>query len=124
MALPPCHTLIQFYVNDGKLSLQLYQRSADIFLGVPFNIASYALFTMMIAQVCGYEAGEFIHTFGDAHIYNNHIEQLELQLSREVRSLPKMKINPTVKSIFDFTFDDFQLIDYNPHPHIKGKVAV
>ena len=123
-ALPPCHAFFQFYVADGKLSCQLYQRSADIFLGVPFNIASYALFTMMIAQVCGYEAGEFIHTFGDAHIYNNHIEQLELQLSREVRSLPKMKINPTVKSIFDFTFDDFQLIDYNPHPHIKGKVAV
>lgn len=124
MALPPCHCLFQFYVSNNKLSCQLYQRSADIFLGVPFNIASYALFTMMIAQVCGYEAGEFIHTFGDAHIYNNHIEQLELQLSREVRSLPKMKINPTVKSIFDFTFDDFQLIDYNPHPHIKGKVAV
>ena len=123
-ALPPCHAFFQFYVADGKLSCQLYQRSADIFLGVPFNIASYALFTMMIAQVCGYEVGEFIHTFGDAHIYNNHKEQLELQLSRDLRPLPKMKINPDVKSIFDFTFDDFELVDYNPHPHIKGKVAV
>lgn len=123
-ALPPCHAFFQFYVAEGKLSCQLYQRSADIFLGVPFNIASYALFTMMIAQVCGYEVGEFIHTFGDAHIYNNHQEQLELQLSRDLRPLPKMKINPDIKSIFDFTFDDFQLIDYNPHPHIKGKVAV
>ena len=124
MALPPCHTLFQFYVADGKLSCQLYQRSADIFLGVPFNIASYALFTMMIAQVCGYKAGEFIHTFGDAHIYNNHIEQLELQLSRDIRPLPMMKINPIIKNIEDFTFEDFELINYNPHPHIKGIVAV
>ncbi|QTE23885.1 thymidylate synthase [Polaribacter cellanae] len=123
-ALPPCHAFFQFYVADGKLSCQLYQRSADIFLGVPFNIASYALFTMMMAQVCGYKAGEFIHTFGDAHIYNNHIEQLELQLSREIRALPKMKINPEITSIFDFDFEDFELIDYNPHPHIKGKVAI
>ncbi|MBP2832434.1 thymidylate synthase [Aquimarina sp. U1-2] len=123
-ALPPCHAFFQFYVANGKLSCQLYQRSADIFLGVPFNIASYALFTMMIAQVCGYEAGEFIHTFGDAHIYNNHIEQLELQLSREPRKLPKMIINPEVKNIFGFVFDDFKLVGYDPHPHIKGKVAV
>ena len=123
-ALPPCHAFFQFYVSDGKLSCQLYQRSADIFLGVPFNIASYALFTMMMAQVCGYKAGEFIHTFGDAHIYNNHVEQLELQLSREIRPLPKMKINPNIKNIEDFTFDDFELLDYNPHPHIKGKVAI
>ena len=123
-ALPPCHAFFQFYVADGKLSCQLYQRSADIFLGVPFNIASYALFTMMIAQVCGYQPGEFIHTFGDAHIYNNHKEQLELQLSRDIRDLPTMKINPKVKSIFDFTFDDFELVNYNPHPHIKGVVAV
>ena len=124
MKLPPCHAFFQFYVADGKLSCQLYQRSADIFLGVPFNIASYALFTMMIAQVCGYQAGEFIHTFGDAHIYSNHVEQLELQLSRELRPLPKMKINSEVKSIFDFKFEDFELLDYNPHPHIKGAVAV
>ena len=123
-ALPPCHAFFQFYVADGKLSCQLYQRSADIFLGVPFNIASYALFTMMMAQVCGYEAGEFIHTFGDAHIYNNHMEQVELQLSRECRSLPKMQMNPDVKDIFDFKFEDFSLIDYNPHPHIKGLVAI
>ncbi|HZJ20144.1 MAG TPA: thymidylate synthase [Pricia sp.] len=123
-ALPPCHAFFQFYVADGKLSCQLYQRSADIFLGVPFNIASYALFTMMMAQVCGYETGEFIHTFGDAHIYNNHMEQVELQLSREPRPLPKMVINPEVKDIFDFTFDDFTLTDYNPYPHIKGVVAV
>ena len=123
-ALPPCHAFFQFYVSDGKLSCQLYQRSADIFLGVPFNIASYALFTMMMAQVCGLEAGDFIHTFGDAHIYNNHMEQVELQISREPRSLPKMKINPEVKDIFDFKFEDFTLIDYNPHPHIKGKVAI
>ena len=124
MALPPCHTLFQFYVADNKLSCQLYQRSADIFLGVPFNIASYALLTMMVAQVCGYEAGEFIHTFGDAHVYSNHFEQLELQLSREPRPLPKMHINPNVKDIFDFTFEDFTLVDYNPHPHIKGVVAI
>ena len=123
-ALPPCHAFFQFYVSDGKLSCQLYQRSADIFLGVPFNIASYALFTMMMAQVCGYEVGEFIHTFGDAHIYSNHYEQLELQLSREARPLPTMKINPEINSIFDFTFDDFELLNYNPHPHIKGAVAI
>ena len=123
-ALPPCHAFFQFYVSEGKLSCQLYQRSADIFLGVPFNIASYALFTMMMAQVCGYEVGEFIHTFGDAHIYSNHYEQLELQLSREARPLPTMKINPKINSIFDFTFDDFELLNYNPHPHIKGAVAI
>ncbi|WP_298930525.1 thymidylate synthase [uncultured Allomuricauda sp.] len=123
-ALPPCHAFFQFYVADGKLSCQLYQRSADIFLGVPFNIASYALFTMMMAQVCGYEPGDFIHTFGDAHIYNNHMEQVELQLSRDQRPLPKMRINPAVKDIFEFTFDDFELVNYNPHPHIKGIVAV
>ncbi|MFK3959112.1 thymidylate synthase [Pseudalkalibacillus hwajinpoensis] len=124
MALPPCHCLFQFYVADGKLSCQLYQRSADVFLGVPFNIASYALLTMMMAQVCDLEPGEFIHTLGDAHIYNNHIEQVNLQLTREPRDLPKMKINPDVKSIFDFSFDDFELTDYNPHPHIKGEVSV
>ena len=123
-ALPPCHAFFQFYVHEGKLSCQLYQRSADIFLGVPFNIASYALFTLMMAQVCGYEAGEFIHTFGDAHIYNNHMEQLELQRSRAPKPLPKMILNPEITNIFDFTFDDFTLIDYDPHPHIKGKVAV
>ena len=123
-ALPPCHAFFQFYVADGKLSCQLYQRSADIFLGVPFNIASYALFTMMMAQVCGYQYGEFIHTFGDAHIYSNHIEQLELQLSRDFRPLPKMKLNPEITNIFDFKFEDFTLEDYNPHPHIKGAVAV
>ncbi|MBV1887831.1 MAG: thymidylate synthase [Urechidicola sp.] len=123
-ALPPCHAFFQFYVADGKLSCQLYQRSADTFLGVPFNIASYALFTMMMAQVCGYEAGDFIHTFGDAHIYSNHFEQLELQLSREPRKLPKMILNPDVENIFDFTIKDFTLEDYNPHPHIKGVVAV
>ncbi|CAM4334535.1 thymidylate synthase [Flavobacterium terrigena] len=123
-ALPPCHAFFQFYVSDGKLSCQLYQRSADIFLGVPFNIASYALFTMMVAQVCGFEAGEFIHTFGDAHIYNNHIEQVNLQLSREPRKLPIMKLNPNVTNIFDFTFDDFTLEGYEPHEHIKGAVSV
>ena len=123
-ALPPCHAFFQFYVHEGKLSCQFYQRSADIFLGVPFNIASYALFTMMMAQVCGYQAGEFIHTFGDAHIYNNHIEQLELQRSRKPRPLPKMILNAEVDNIFDFTFDDFTLVDYDPHPHIKGKVAI
>lgn len=124
MALPPCHTLFQFYVADGKLSCQLYQRSADTFLGVPFNIASYALLTMMVAQVCDLEPGEFIHTFGDAHIYSNHIEQVNLQLSRECRALPQMKINPAVKDIFGFTFEDFELVNYDPHPHIKGEVAV
>ncbi len=124
MALPPCHTLIQFYVADHKLSLQLYQRSADIFLGVPFNIASYALLLMMVAQVTGYEVGEFIHTLGDAHIYTNHFEQIELQLSREPKERPTMKINPHVTSLFDFTFEDFELINYHPHPAIKGKVAV
>jgi len=124
MALPPCHALFQFYVADGKLSCQLYQRSADIFLGVPFNIASYALLTMMMAQVCNLEIGDFVHTLGDAHIYTNHFEQTELQLSRETKALPKMKINPEVKSIFDFTIDDFELVDYEFHPHIKGKVAI
>jgi thymidylate synthase len=123
-ALPPCHAFFQFYVADGKLSCQLYQRSADIFLGVPFNIASYALFTMMIAQVCGLQVGDFIHTFGDAHIYNNHIEQVQLQLSRECRPLPTMKLNPEITNIFDFTFDDFTLEGYDPHEHIKGAVAV
>ena len=123
-ALPPCHAFFQFYVADGKLSCQLYQRSADIFLGVPFNIASYALLTMMMAQVCGYEPGDFIHTFGDAHIYNNHMEQVELQLSREPRPLPTMKINPEISDIFGFTFEDFKLENYNPYPGIKAKVAV
>ena len=124
MALPPCHTIFQFYVADGKLSCQLYQRSADVFLGVPFNIASYALFTMMVAQVCGLEAGDFIHTFGDAHLYSNHLEQAELQLSRELRELPTMKINPEVTDIFEFKYEDFELLNYDPHPHIKAAVAV
>jgi len=124
MALPPCHALFQFYVADGKLSCQLYQRSADVFLGVPFNIASYALLTMMVAQVCDLEPGEFIHTLGDAHLYSNHLDQTELQLSRTPYPLPKMKINPEVKNIFDFKFEDFELVDYKYHPHIKGAVAV
>ncbi len=124
VALPPCHAFFQFYVADGKLSCQLYQRSADIFLGVPFNIASYALLTLMIAQVCDLQPGDFVHTFGDAHIYNNHIEQLELQLSREPKPLPKMILNPEIKNIFDFKFEDFTLEGYEPHPHIKGAVAV
>ena len=124
MALPPCHAFFQFYVANGKLSCQLYQRSADIFLGVPFNIASYALLTMMVAQVTGLEAGEFIHTLGDAHLYSNHLEQAELQLSREPFPKPTMKINPDVKTIADFKFEDFELVNYEAHPHIKGKVAV
>lgn len=124
MALPPCHCFMQFYVNDGKLSCQLYQRSADVFLGVPFNIASYSLFTMMIAQVCGLKYGTFVHTIGDAHIYLNHLEQINTQLSREPRALPTMKINPNVKSIYDFKYEDFELENYNPHKGIKGKVAL
>ena len=124
MNLPPCHAFFQFYVADGKLSLQLYQRSADTFLGVPFNIASYALLTMMVAQVCGLEPGDFIHTFGDVHIYNDHREQVELQLTRTPRRLPRMKINPDVKDIFSFKFEDFELEDYDPYPTIKGKVSV
>ena len=123
-ALPPCHAFFQFYVTDGKLSCQLYQRSADIFLGVPFNIASYALLTMMMAQVCDLKPGDFIHTFGDAHIYSNHSEQIKLQLSRTPRSLPTMELNSSVKNIFDFKFEDFTLTNYNPHPHIKGIVSV
>jgi thymidylate synthase len=124
MALPPCHTLFQFYVADGKLSCQLYQRSADTFLGVPFNIASYALLTMMLAQVCNLEPGDFVHTFGDAHLYNNHLEQAQLQLSRDIRPLPTMKINPEVNDIFSFKYEDFELLNYDPHPHIKAVVAV
>lgn len=124
MALPPCHAFFQFYVADNKLSCQLYQRSADVFLGVPFNIASYALLTMMVAQVCDLEYGDFVHTLGDAHLYTNHFEQAQLQMSREPRSIPTMKINPEVKDIFSFTFEDFTLENYDPHPHIKGVVAV
>ncbi|WP_457609955.1 thymidylate synthase [Lutibacter sp.] len=123
-ALPPCHAFFQFYVTEGKLSCQLYQRSADIFLGVPFNIASYALLTLMMAQVCNLKPGDFIHTFGDAHIYNNHKEQIDLQLSREPRELPKMELNPKINNIFDFSFEDFNLVNYNPYPHIKGTVSV
>lgn len=123
-ALPPCHAFFQFYVADGKLSCQLYQRSADVFLGVPFNIASYALLTIMMAQVCDLQAGDFVHTFGDAHIYSNHKEQIELQLSRTPKALPTMKMNPEIKDLFAFTYDDFELIDYNPHPLIKGNVAI
>lgn len=125
MALPPCHVLFQFYVhNDERLSCQLYQRSADIFLGVPFNIASYSLLTLMLAQVCGYKPGEFVHSFGDVHLYQNHLEQAELQLGREPRALPKMKINPDVRDLFAFKFEDFELVDYDPHPTIKAPVAV
>lgn len=124
MALPPCHSMFQFYVSEGKLSCQLYQRSADTFLGVPFNIASYALLTMMIAQVCNLKLGDFVHTFGDVHLYNNHLDQVKLQLTRDFRALPTMKINPEVKDIFAFKLEDFELINYDPHPHIKGAVAV
>lgn len=124
MALPPCHMFFQFYVANGKLSCQLYQRSADIFLGVPFNIASYALLTMMVAQVCNLKVGDFVHTFGDAHLYSNHFEQAKLQLSRTPRELPTMKINPEIKNIFDFKYEDFELLNYHPHPHIKAPVAV
>ena len=124
MALPPCHAFFQFYVNENKLSCQLYQRSADIFLGVPFNIASYSLLTMMIAQVCNLQYGDFVHTLGDAHIYKNHFEQVKTQLTRKPKTLPKMRINHNIKNIFDFKFEDFDLVDYDPHPHIKGKVAI
>ena len=124
MALPPCHLLFQFYVADGRLSLQLYQRSADCFLGVPFNIASYSLLLLMVAQVCGLEPGEFVHTTGDTHLYLNHMEQTDLQLTREPRPLPQMRLNPEVKNIFDFKYEDFELLNYDPHPHIKGVVAV
>lgn len=124
MALPPCHCLFQFYVADGKLSCQLYQRSADTFLGVPFNIASYSLLTLMMAQVCDLEPGEFVHSFGDVHLYSDHIEQARLQLTRDPRPLPKMKINPDVKDLFEFKFEDFELVDYDPHPHIKAAVSV
>ena len=124
MALPPCHSLFQFYVANGKLSCQLYQRSADVFLGVPFNIASYALFTMMVAQVCDLEVGEFVHTFGDAHLYSNHLEQANLQLSRDCRPLPEMRLNPEIEDIFGFKYEDFELLNYDPHPAIKAPVAV
>jgi len=124
MALPPCHTLFQFYVRDGKLSCQLYQRSADIFLGVPFNIASYSLLTHMIAQVCDLQVGDFVHTFGDVHLYSNHLEQAKEQLSREPRTLPQLKVNPEVKNIFTFTFGDFEMLNYDPHPSIKAPIAV
>ena len=124
MALPPCHLLFQFYVAEGKLSCQLYQRSADVFLGVPFNIASYSLLCMMMAQVCGLKPGEFVHTLGDAHLYSNHLEQTMLQLSRDPRKLPRMIINPEVDNLFEFAFEDFELVDYDPHPHIKAPVAV
>ena len=124
MALPPCHILFQFYVENGTLSCQLYQRSADIFLGVPFNIASYSLLLMMVAQACNLKPGTFVHTFGDAHIYLNHIEQVKLQLSRKPRPLPRMKINPEISNLFEFTFEDFELVNYNPHPHIKGEISV
>ena len=124
MNLPPCHILFQFYVANGKLSCQLYQRSADVFLGVPFNIASYALLTLMMAQVTGLQPGDFVHTFGDVHIYSNHVEQVKLQLTREPYSLPTMKTNPNIKNIFDFKYEDFELVDYMAHPHIKGRVAV
>lgn len=124
MALPPCHTMFQFYVAEGKLSCQLYQRSADVFLGVPFNIASYSLLVLMIAQVCDLEPGEFVHTFGDVHLYSNHLDQAKLQLTRDFRPLPTMKLNPDVKDLFDFKFEDFELQNYDPHPHIKAEVAV
>ena len=124
MALPPCHLMFQFYVNNGKLSCMLYQRSADVFLGIPFNIASYALLTLMVAQVTGLEPGEFVHTLGDAHLYQNHLEQVETQLSREPRSFPKMRLNPNITSVFDFTYEDFEIEGYDPHPLLKGKVSV